>query len=201
MSRGSATRSRPFFIRTHASVLATGSARFYSNYAHLTSLLFSQVRDTPVCLFLCHGHPPLPLKTRRPSRYASSSFLAQLVHDTSAALIIIGSPLTALRNPPGFLRRYSNVENNTTHFPFIVDEPGSPSDSEMRHSFIGPVPIETFLNDLLVVENVPPPSTSLGFADMARATSETNVFRPFVRFFTPLSLISLSYDKSFRPAE
>ena len=71
-------------------------------------------------------------------------------------------------------------------------------DAEMRQAFIGPMSVEKFLNDFLPVEDVATQSTSLGFTELARATTERQMYGIFVCSFNALMFSSPSYDAPFR---
>lgn len=71
-------------------------------------------------------------------------------------------------------------------------------DEEMRQCFVGPVSIETFFEDFLPVENVPTPSVSSGFKNMASAKSEKYMYPIFVRHPTTLAFFSSIDDKPSR---
>ena len=86
--------------------------------------------------------------------------------------------------------------------PLHANELGPIPDVEMRHSFVGPLSVETFFDDFLPLENVPPPSMSPGFTDMAGATSEKQMYRFFVRSFDPLAFSSsFSYNEPPRSVQ
>ena len=71
-------------------------------------------------------------------------------------------------------------------------------DAEMRQAFIGPMSVEEFLNDFLPVKDVPTPSISLGFTELARVTTETQMYGIFVCSFNALKFSSPSYDTPSR---
>jgi hypothetical protein len=50
----------------------------------------------------------------------------------------------------------------------------------MRQSFIGPLGVDTFLNDFLPIEDDLPPSVTEGFMQVARASTERKMYDPFV---------------------
>jgi hypothetical protein len=98
-----------------------------------------------------------------------------------------------------------NTQQTFTEFsaspPPSAKELGLALDVEMRQAFVGPLSVETFFNDFLPLEDVPPPSTSRGFAKMAGATSEKQMYGFFIRPFDILAFSFLfSYDKPSRSA-
>ena len=94
-------------------------------------------------------------------------------------------------NTPGADRNYRESTPGVNSQQAFADCSASPPlpadklylvlDEEMRQSFIGPLPVETFLNDFLPAEAVPPPLFSPGFEEVANATCETDMYAPFVR--------------------
>ena len=68
----------------------------------------------------------------------------------------------------------------------LAKELGLALDIEMRQAFVGPLSVEMFFDDFLPLEDAPPPLTSRGFANMAGATSEKQMYGFFVRSFDPV---------------
>jgi hypothetical protein len=65
----------------------------------------------------------------------------------------------------------------------------------MDHPFIGPLPVETFFEDFLPVNDVAPLSASPLFVEMANATCEERMRDSFVRPPVPVVFLSFSYDR------
>ena len=75
-------------------------------------------------------------------------------------------------------------DNCSASPPLPADQLYLALDGEMRQSFIGPVDIDTFFREFLPAHAVPSPSATEGFMTVARATSETDMYKPFVRLLT-----------------
>ena len=71
-------------------------------------------------------------------------------------------------------------------------------DTEMRQSFMGPISAEAFLKDFLPALGFLSPSSPPGFKEMAKATCETDMYKPFVRLSIPSCPPRPPHSKSFR---
>ena len=122
--------------------------------------------------------------------------------DTSAPLKSSSNYLSAttVQVPDSTPVKYSqqSSEQFATSPPPLAGSLYPKLDAEMRQAFIGPMSVEKFLNDFLPVEDVATQSTSLGFTELARATTERQMYGIFVCTFDALRFSSPSYDTPSR---
>jgi len=107
--------------------------------------------------------------------------------------------LSVSTNKPRQSTPVRNTQQTFTDFsaspPPLANELYLALDTEMRQAFVGPFTVETFFKDFLPVRDTPSPLTSPGFTDVARATSEKQMYGSFVRPFITLVFFSVSYKK------